>query len=183
MDDALKIGQKIKTRRMAKNLTVKELAAQAQITSSMLSQIERGLANPSLNTIRLLSIALEEPMFRFFMDEVDVHNEVVRANARRRIIEHGVEYELLSPDTNGTLEMMQLRLSSRGKMSCAQLKSHVGEEVALVEKGTIELVLEESVCLLHSGDSVRIKSGIKHSWRNAGEDECVLVFAVSPPDF
>lgn len=182
MDYALQIGQKIKSCRMARNLTVKELAAQAQITPSMLSQIERGQANPSLNTIRLLSGALDEPMFRFFMDEINVQNEVVRMEERKRIIEHGVEYELLTPDTSGVLEMMQLTLS-KDSCSCDQPKGHTGEEIALVQKGSIELILEGDTCLLHTGDSVRIKSGIKHCWRNAGEEECVLVFAVSPPDF
>ena len=90
MDYAMQIGQKIKTYRSARGLTVKELAAKAQITASMLSQIERGQATPSLNTIRQLSEALDEPIFRFFMDEVDVQNEVVRreigrASCRERV--------------------------------------------------------------------------------------------------
>lgn len=182
MDYALQIGRKIKGYRTARNMTVKELATQAQITPSMLSQIERGQANPSLNTIRLLSSALNEPMFRFFMDGVNVQNEVVRAEERTRIIEHGVEYEMLTPDTNGTVEMMQLTIAP-GSCSCDQLIGHTGEEVALLLKGSIELTLEGDTCVLNTGDSVRIKSGLKHSWRNVGTDECILVFAVSPPDF
>lgn len=170
MDIALQIGQRIKDCRIAKGLTVKDLAAQAQITSSMLSQIERGQAN------------LAEPMFRFFMDEVNVRNEVVRAGERRHIIEHGTEYELLAPDTNGLLEMLELTLAP-GSRSCDQLLSHTGEEIALVQRGSIELILEDDTCLLHTGDSVRIKSGLKHCWHNPGQNVCVLVFAVSPPDF
>lgn len=68
MDYALQLGQKIKGYRTRKNLTIKELAAQSEITSSMLSQIERGQANPSLNTIRLLSKALHEPMYLFLWE-------------------------------------------------------------------------------------------------------------------
>lgn len=182
MDYTIQIGQRIKNYRLLRNMTVKDLAAQAQITPSMLSQIERGQANPSLNTIRLLSIALKEPMFRFFLDEVNVQNEIVRSGDRRRIIEFGVEYEMLTPDTNGTMEMMQLTLSP-GSRSCEHPTGHTGEEVALVLKGTMELQVEEETCTLQAGDSVRIKSERKHCWRNIGEDECVLVFAVSPPDF
>ena len=106
MDYAMQIGQKIKTYRSARGLTVKELAAKAQITASMLSQIERGQATPSLNTIRQLSEALDEPIFRFFMDEVDVQNEVVRRENRKQIIDSGVTYDMLTPDTNGSVEMM-----------------------------------------------------------------------------
>lgn len=41
------IGKKLKTKKR-KGLTSKELAKMADITPSMLSQIERGYANPSI---------------------------------------------------------------------------------------------------------------------------------------
>ena len=173
MDYAMQIGQKIKTYRSARGLTVKELAAKAQITASMLSQIERGQATPSLNTIRQLSEA---------MDEVDVQNEVVRRENRKQIIDSGVTYDMLTPDTNGSVEMMQLTLAP-GMRSSNQARGHKGEEVALLLSGSIELEVENGTCVLHAGDSIRIKSGLKHRWRNVGEEGCVLVFAISPPDF
>ena len=182
MDTALQIGQKIKYYRTLRNLTIKDLAAQAQITTSMLSQIERGQANPSLNTIRLLAMALEEPIFRFFMDEVNVQDEVVRVNRRKQIIENGVEYEMLTPDTNGVVEMMQMKLSP-GSISYEKAVGHEGEEVALVMSGPIELMLENETCVLNTGDSVRIKSELKHRWHNNGENDSIVVFAISPPSF
>lgn len=60
---------KIKEYRIAKNLTIKELAEKANITSSMLSQIERGLANPSINTLKLIAQALDTPLFKFFIED------------------------------------------------------------------------------------------------------------------
>ena len=55
--------------------------------------------------------------------------------------------------------------------------------MALLLSGSIELEVENDTCVLHAGDSIRIKSGLKHRWRNVGEEGCVLVFAISPPDF
>ena len=182
MDYELQIGQRIKTFRMKLGKTIKELAEQAQITSSMLSQIERGQANPSLNTIRLLSQALNVPMFRLFMDDIGVESEVVRKNKRRHIMENGLDYELLSPDTNGNLEMLQFSLKP-GKDSCTTPMGHTGEEIAIVLEGSTELTLGEEQCVLNEGDSVRIRSGVLHSWRNIGEEDLVLIFAVSPPTF
>lgn len=184
MDAALQIGQKIKYYRTNKNMTIKELAANAQITTSMLSQIERGQANPSLNTIRLLSVALDEPIFRFFVDEEDVsvREEIVRADKRRKIIEESVEYQLLTPDTNGALEMMQMKVNP-GKYSNELLMAHAGEEVAFVIEGPVELLLENETCLLNTSDSVRIKSNIKHRWFNPGTSDALVVFAITPPSF
>ena len=184
MDAALQIGQKIKYYRTNKNMTIKELAANAQITTSMLSQIERGQANPSLNTIRLLSVALDEPIFRFFIDEEDisVKEEIVRVDKRRKIIEESVEYQLLTPDTNGALEMMQMKVNP-GKYSNESLMAHAGEEVAFVTEGPIQLILENETCMLNAGDSVRIKSSIMHRWFNPGSSDAIIVFAITPPSF
>lgn len=182
MDYELQIGLKIKSYRTDRGMTMKELAELAQITPSMLSQIEKGQANPSLNTIRLLSKSLNEPMFRFFMDETSVENDVVRKNNRKHVIENGIDYEMLTPDMRGNLEMIKMTLNP-GAVSCAQPMSHIGEEVALILNGTVELILEHDTITLHAGDSVRIKSEIKHSWRNICDGEMSLVFAVAPPNF
>lgn len=49
------IGKKVEKYRKAKGLSSRELAKLAEITPSMLSQIERGLANPSIQTLKGLS--------------------------------------------------------------------------------------------------------------------------------
>ena len=68
MESELNIGLIIKNFRTEKEMTIKDLAKKVQITSSMLSQIERGQANPSLNTIRLIAQALDKPLFKFFIE-------------------------------------------------------------------------------------------------------------------
>ena len=116
------------------------------------------------------------------MDEVSVENDVVRGDKRKHIIENGIDYEMLTPDMCGNLEMIAMTLKP-GAVSCEQPMSHIGEEVALILSGTVELLLEHNSITLYAGDSVRIKSKIKHSWRNIGDSEMSLVFAVSPPNF
>lgn len=182
MDYALQLGQKIKDYRTRQNLTIKELATQADITSSMLSQIERGQANPSLNTIRLLSKALHEPMYLFFVGNTDLENNVVRKQDRKQIVDAGLVYELLSPDTDGSIEMTQLTLKPDAA-SCKEPIGHKGEEVVLVVEGTAEVQVEDSTYTLHAGDSIRVKGETKHRWRNPGAEPAILLFAVTPPSF
>ena len=52
------VGEKLKAARIAANMTQKELAGDG-ITRNMLSQIERGIAEPSLPTLRYLAERLE----------------------------------------------------------------------------------------------------------------------------
>ena len=182
MDFTTQLGQKIKAFRLSKHLTSKELALQAQITPSMLSQIERGQATPSLNTIRLLALALDEPMYRFFFEAVDINTDIVRKGNRVKLISQGIYYESLTPNMDGTIEMMQLTLPVN-MSNCQTPLGHKGEEVALVQEGMVTLFLGNETCILHAGDSVRIKSEIKHQWTNTGTIPATIIFAVSPPSF
>ena len=50
-----KLGLNIKKFRNEKKLSLKELAEEIDVSLSMLSQIESGKANPSLNTLKLIS--------------------------------------------------------------------------------------------------------------------------------
>ena len=64
--DNYNLGLRIQSIRQKQNLTLKEVADKANITSSMLSQLERGKANPSVETLRKEASALEVPLFAFF---------------------------------------------------------------------------------------------------------------------
>ncbi|MDO7205614.1 helix-turn-helix transcriptional regulator [Paraclostridium bifermentans] len=59
------IGEKIIEYRNQKQMTIKEVAQIAGVTPSMLSQIEEGLSNPSINTLKMIAKALEVPLFNF----------------------------------------------------------------------------------------------------------------------
>ena len=180
----LKIGQIIRKFRKEKNLTIKDLAEQVNITSSMLSQIERDLANPSLNTVRGISQALDIPIFKFFMEHEDPKSEdfIVRSDNRMQIILDGTNYQLLTPTLNTTIEFMLLTLEP-GSKTVTNPTSHNGEEVAYVIEGQIELNLEGSSHLLDTGDSVKIPPNIRHNWVNNGDSVTTIIFAVTPPDF
>ena len=55
------IHQKIRTLRQAKGLTLKQLADKTQTTAGYISQLERGLVDPSLSTLRKIAAVLDTP--------------------------------------------------------------------------------------------------------------------------
>lgn len=79
----INVGQKIMVFRKGAGLTSKRLAELADITPSMLSQIEKGITNPSLQTLKLISVALNIPLFNFFLEDTNTEELVVRANQRK----------------------------------------------------------------------------------------------------
>lgn len=179
------VGTNIQRYRKQQMMSLKELAQKAEISSSMLSQLERGLANPSISTLRSIADVLEVPLFKLFYEETLIQEMVVRSDRRKRIANYendGVTYELLTPDLNGDIEYAMMTLPAHC-VSSITLHSHKGEEVAFVEKGTLQVVLEEDSVSLDKGDSIRILPNTMHRWENQSDFEAVVIFAMTPPTF
>ena len=176
------IGKKVEKFRKVKGLSSSELAKIAEITPSMLSQIERGLANPSIQTFKVLAKALDVPTFSFLLEETDTKDLVVRSTERKKMIVDNLSYELLSPDFTGTLATAIMNIPPNSSSS-ESLLEHRGEEVAFVLEGKIHVFLNEEEYVLHTGDSVKIPAYMKHKWVNPFTETATILFSVTPPAF
>ncbi|WP_195940091.1 helix-turn-helix domain-containing protein [Romboutsia sp. 1001713B170131_170501_G6] len=179
------ISRNITEYRKRKNLTIKELANLTGVTPSLLSQIEKGTSNPSINTLKQISKALDIPLFNFFINDNPTENLVVRKDSRKKIMfaeGDSFAYELLTPNSQGTIEFMLMKIP-KGESSSKELFSHKGEEVAYVIKGCVSLHLMSTVIELNCGDSVKIPPHSNHKWENNTDEDCEVIFAVTPPSF
>ena len=181
----VEISKNIYEYRKRKGLTIKELAQLTGVTSSLLSQIEKGTANPSINTIKQISNALEIPLFNFFINDSYTENLVVRKDKRKKMVfseDDSFSYELLTPNLQGDIEFVLMTIPPNESSSSEQF-SHKGEEVAYVMKGEVDLHMMNTVTELNCGDSVKIPSLSQHKWENRSNEECQVIFAVTPPSF
>ncbi|WP_217563025.1 cupin domain-containing protein [Paenibacillus sp. GbtcB18] len=176
------IGKKVEKYRKAKDFSIRELAKLAEITPSMLSQIERGLANPSIQTLKVLAKTLEVPTFSFFMEETNTDDLVVRSNNRKKMVMDNISYELVSPDCTGNLATAIMNLPPNTASSEKQME-HKGEEVAFVLEGKIKVFLDDEEYVLEPGDSVKIPAQMKHKWENNFNEHAAILFSVTPPAF
>lgn len=67
-NDVLNIGEKLRAARRKQKLSLRELASRADVSPSLLSQIENGRANPSVMTLYNVAGALAVPITFFFPD-------------------------------------------------------------------------------------------------------------------
>ena len=181
----MSIGKKIQSIRMGLGLSVRKAAAMAEITPSMLSQIENDQVNPSINTLRSIADSLETPLYMFFQEEPK-ETPVVRPQDRLTIgskSEPDIRYELLTPDTKGTIEFCMMIIPA-GMSSYRDAHSHIGEEVAFMQEGE-EVILEAggTSLVMHPGDSVRIPPKTPHVWHNRSQTVVQVIFAITPPSF
>src|SRR5829696_3451862 len=66
-----RIGERVSSARTARNMRVSELARDAGVSTSLISQIERGNSRPSVATLFALAQALDVPVDSFFADPAD----------------------------------------------------------------------------------------------------------------
>ncbi|ERT43103.1 hypothetical protein HMPREF1539_01136 [Fusobacterium nucleatum CTI-2] len=185
MNKEINVGITIKNIRKSKKLLLKDVALKCGISSSMLSQIEKGNANPSLNTIKSIAQVLEVPLFKFFMDlekeKYEFH--LLKKDDRKIISTEYVTYELLSPDVETNIECMQMTLIGKNAETSVKPMAHKGEEIAVLLNGKVKLTIGKFSIVLSSGDSIHIPSMAPHKWTNLHTEKSVVIFSVSPPEF
>lgn len=183
--EELNIGKKIQTLRVVSGLSARKLAMLANITPSMLSQIENDQVNPSINTLRSIAQALNAPLYTFFKDGPS-GTPVVHPNERRVIGLKGepdVRYELLTQDMQGSIEFCLMVIPPH-RSSFRDMQSHSGEEVAFMLSGeAVELDMDGTLYRLEMGDSVRIPANTPHVWSNQTDVTVNVIFAITPPTF
>lgn len=183
MNENEKLGSRIRKRRRSQKMSLAELADKIGKTSSYLSQVERGLAEPSITALREISKALDVPIFYFLLDN-EKHNQVVKRKERKVLQFPGshLTFELISPDLNNKMEMIEARLEP-GASTCEVPLAHQGEECTLVIEGRMKIQIGDSVHILEKGDSIYYLASLPHKITSIGEEDLVFVSAITPPNF
>ncbi|MGI6696913.1 MAG: cupin domain-containing protein [Christensenellales bacterium] len=183
--DEFGIGQQLRQHRLDKGLSQKQVSKAADISISLLSQIERGNVNPSINTLIMICKVIDIPLYSLFLKEQKTQNPVVKRHERRLLGQMSGDdttYELLTPDTTGNIEFCIMRIPPQSE-TVKHAQSHNTEEVAYVLEGKVAIELNNEIYVLDTGDSVRIEALQIHKWINPYDVPAVIIFAISPPSF
>jgi len=185
-DLELRVGKRLRELRTAKGLSLVDLAKAADVSVGNLSEIERGLAIPSIRTFCLLSTALGIGAGWLLEQSGPVQPNgdpyVVRATARQSIVfnKPGVVKRLASPPGPGNLQMLLVEIDP-GSGSGEQGYSHAGEECGIVFEGILDLWIDSQKRTLGTGDSFRFPSTKTHRFHNPGNVLTRVVWVTSPP--
>ena len=177
----LALGNRIRAARARRGLSLGELASIAGVSKSLVSQIERGIAAPSIDTVRRLASALELPVFSLFMEEP--HNGMIVRRGERRVVRYpgsGATREILSPTLGGRMVLLWVTFPP-GEDGREPVR-HVGEESVVVIRGTLEVHLGQEQVMLERGDTMTFDPEVPHSFRNPTNEETEILTAISPPN-
>lgn len=177
------IGANVRKLRNIKQMTLKQVAERSGTSVALLSQVERGRVNPSVNTLRKLADALDVSIGYFFDDGNDHHTFVVR-KADRKTLEMGagLTYYLLSRKTAPSLEVLY-NVFEVDATTGDDLYSHLGEECGVVLEGILQVQLGDRIFILEEGDSISYSSSIPHKLSNIGPTPARAIWVNTPAHF
>jgi transcriptional regulator with XRE-family HTH domain len=168
------LGERIRERRKALNLTLQTVADRAGLTAGFISQIERGLAAPSLSSLTAVSRVLD-------LDPGALFTQPAAPGTRTKQGERPVwgidpsrmSYERLTSTFPGNVLRSVIIHEAPGHRS--EPISHEGEELFFVLQGMLTVELEGQRHILRSGDSIHFDSGRVHStWNHTQQTTTIL---------
>ena len=201
------LGPNIRRQRKLRGLTLKQLSEKTGLSVSFLSEMERGLAQPSMASLRKVAQALGTSLLTFeeghlpegepreglsypaervragenFIQET----KVVRAGQRKKISypERPGIYELLTPDLNRRLEVLWIRMEPGFESGPEAIVDPPGEKCLVILSGTLSFTVDGVEHLLDKGDSISYPASAPVEFKVLGEEKVEAILVITPPGF
>lgn len=186
------VGKKIKYLRKQKRMSAKELAIEASISYGMLSLLESGSTQGSVETLRKIAKVLDTTLAYLFTngntpEEIltDESMLIVRKDKRKKISFPDSLYncELLVPDLQGDIEFVLVNLEAQRITDDMSPHTKGGEECNYVLSGEITITLQGKEFILNEGDCIRFNPEIPHKIENKTDTPASYLSVITPVSF
>jgi transcriptional regulator with XRE-family HTH domain len=192
-ETTLSLGEEIRQLRRARAITLSKLASKVKKTPGFISQIERGIAKPSVKTLQDISLALNVPVGWFFVDDnanassAERHLDVVKASKRRQLryselkgsSQLSFEDCLLSPHLKGNMVAGFTKFGPGGTWG-DEMVAFDSETFIYIASGTFILEFPDRRYVLQEGDSAQYKAGALHTGYCPPGEAATLIWVCSP---
>jgi transcriptional regulator with XRE-family HTH domain len=171
------IGERVKSLRINQGLTLAELGARVNLSTSYLSQIERDRTQPSLTTLVNIAKALNVEPRHFF--ETGENSTLIVQAGQTRPAEHlnaqTACYPLTPEDATSNLQVYRVVIQPGSQPY--QCSPYSGEEMCFVLKGELTVVAGEETHTLKAGDSIHYDALLFHGWSNQAMQPCEFIWS------
>lgn len=172
------IGKKIKRLRLKKGLTQEELGERTDLSKGYISQVERDLNSPSIETLFDLLEVLGSTPKEFFDDEIEDQNVVYTDEEHTTFTDDKKGYYLkwLIPTSNEKeIEPVMIVFEENGEFK--KFEPSLSETFIYVLSGRVKLVLGKQEFVASQGSSIYFDASNHHQLFNdfAGKTEILLV--------
>ncbi|MBV8390432.1 MAG: helix-turn-helix domain-containing protein [Mucilaginibacter sp.] len=180
-DILIQISNRIKERRRDQNITVQELANQANVSKGLISQIENSRTIPSLMVLIDIIKALNIDLNEFFKDIKTKSNASPILVKRKGDYEHfekehaiGFSYKRIFTRfiDHSTVDIVILELEPNSSRPLVETDAF---EYKYIISGQVEYLINGDKILLGPGDSLLFDGRIPHTPVNLGSDTASML--------
>jgi transcriptional regulator with XRE-family HTH domain len=178
------LGAEIRRIRTHRGLTLVDIAADTGLSASMLSMLERGKTGVSVGSLVAVASALGVAVGDLFHPSRTPELSLVRLHEQQELtICPGVTRRVIQRSRAHGLEVASLRLDP-GAHTGAELVRHEGQEIVVVQLGSLTVQIGEAHNVLGAGDSIRLDAQCPHRFANDSADvsEALLVVGIAVPN-
>lgn len=164
------IAENLKRLRTERNLSLGQLSDLCGISKVMLSQIEKGDTNPTINTLWKIANGLKVP-YTSLLDQKEHDTFVIKkTDIPAQITEEG-HYRLycyypITPNRN--FELFQVELDE-GYQYTSIGHSEKSQEYIMVLEGQLTLTVGNENYILDENNSICFAASVKHIYHNTGK--------------
>ncbi len=169
MEINLIIAQNLKRLRKERNLSLGQLSALCEVSKVMLSQIEKGDTNPTINTIWKIANGLHVPYTALMEQPLQEMNIIKKAEITPQMGAAGLYrvYCYYSNNPHRNFELFQLELDA-GHDYTSIGHSEKSEEYVMVLEGELRLLVNGCTYVLTPNDAISFKAADEHTYRSSG---------------
>lgn len=177
------VGGRIRDLRQSRGISARALAKTLGISPSAVSQIERGVMQPSVSRLIAITDALGVPLVAAFDPASDRPVEpagpsgftLQRAGQTPDIVlDSGVSFRRLTPGSSPGIDYFESIYPPGAAAHGADgLFHHEGYEVGTVVAGELTIDFEAERVILRAGDAISYPCSVPHRLHNTGDADAV----------
>jgi transcriptional regulator with XRE-family HTH domain len=174
----LHLCDRVRDLRRKREWTLEQLSAACGVSRSMLSQIERNQANPTLGVAYRIAQAFKMSVGRLVdVPDASPSIDVVRANDRTYHYRSGADCRIRTlspPHLENDVEFYEVSLEPGAALkSAAHFRG--AREVLTVQRGRVRVQAGKDSAKLETGDSAHYPADVNHAIENVGRKEALIV--------
>lgn len=182
MESGHEVGARIAKARKLRGATLRDIATAAGVSPSFLSQLERGLTNASVASLRKIASALGVPVADLLETHPRHTHGVLRAEHRPSTpLSSGSEKFVVAQPPVQHVEIYVGRFQVGGATGQDPYIHGTSQEFLIVLTGKVLLELGEHTYVMGPHDSIEYLSSVPHRVQNIGTTVAEVMWVTSPP--
>lgn len=177
------MGDRIKKRRESLNIQAAELANSIGVSASLISQIERAKAYPSILTLKKIADALHVTVGELIGEQSSLNSHPVVKQGEKKFVKEnktGTRSYLLSHhDQSKLMDPFLLEFQEGADSSDIMTTRNPGQEYCYVIQGSFQIEIGGAKYMIKEGDSFYFTSDENHLITNNHKGNAQLLWIVN----